>query len=184
MIHRLDQRGAHRGILATISAPVLNEVAALALNDTAKNAQVEAAQPLAPMMGLPSKTIKEALAITPEADLLACGNCSPLLLISHTGETGDERVAAPEDGSPSAVELRRGRDTRARLDGSNGCSSTSLPPRALKPASTMRDHPAASCLARTTASRDPSGAKPCAMITSASLRKHATGAVYESRKRR
>ena len=44
---------------------MLNEVAARALNDTAKNAQVEAAPQLAPLMDLPSKTIKEALAITP-----------------------------------------------------------------------------------------------------------------------
>ena len=50
--------GAPRGILATLSAPVLNEVAARALNDTAKNAQFEAAQQLTPMMGLPSKTIQ------------------------------------------------------------------------------------------------------------------------------
>jgi hypothetical protein len=44
--------GAPRGILATLSAPVLNEVAARALNDTAKNAQVAAVQQLTPMMGL------------------------------------------------------------------------------------------------------------------------------------
>jgi hypothetical protein len=67
---------------------VLNEVAALAPNDTAKNAQVEAVQQLAPLMGLPSKIIKEALVITPasastlEADLLARGNRSPLSPIS------------------------------------------------------------------------------------------------------
>ena len=43
--------------MTTLRGRILT-VAARALNDTAKNAQFEAAQQLTPMMGLPSKTIQ------------------------------------------------------------------------------------------------------------------------------
>ena len=52
-------------LLDTLRQPTFNEVAALALNDTAKNAQVEAAQQIAPMMGLPSRVVKQAMTIQP-----------------------------------------------------------------------------------------------------------------------
>jgi Prophage minor tail protein Z (GPZ) len=50
-------------LMDALRAPAFHEVAALALNDTVKNAQVETAQIVAPMMGLPSRVVKDALSI-------------------------------------------------------------------------------------------------------------------------
>jgi hypothetical protein len=50
-------------ILEALSSPDLEQVAALAINDTLKNAQVQAARVIAPAMGAPSKTVKASLSI-------------------------------------------------------------------------------------------------------------------------
>jgi hypothetical protein len=74
-----------RGVLGALQAPAFHEVAALAINDTAKNAQVEAAQQLAPMMGLPSRDVKAAFSIQPATPdhlagaLVARGRAIPMI---------------------------------------------------------------------------------------------------------
>jgi hypothetical protein len=50
-------------ILESLSSPALEQVAALAINDTLKNAEVQAARVIAPAMGAPSRAVKAALAI-------------------------------------------------------------------------------------------------------------------------
>ncbi len=68
-----------------LKPPGFNDVAALALNDTVTNAQVEAAQILRPMMELPSKRIKEAMRIEParpdhlEAALVTSGKAIKMI---------------------------------------------------------------------------------------------------------
>jgi hypothetical protein len=52
-----------KAVLATLRPPAFNEVAALALNATAKNAEVEAAQVLRPLMGIKSSDLKAAMRI-------------------------------------------------------------------------------------------------------------------------
>jgi hypothetical protein len=77
--------GLVRALLGALSAPAFNEVAALAINDTVKNAQVEAAQQIAPLMGLPSKDVKEAFSFqlaTPghlEGSLVARGKAIKMI---------------------------------------------------------------------------------------------------------
>src|SRR4029450_7935439 len=74
-----------RALLATLHPPALTEVSALALNDTAKNAQVEAAQVLRPMMGLPSADLKAAMRIELarpdhlESAVIASGKAIPMI---------------------------------------------------------------------------------------------------------
>jgi hypothetical protein len=50
-------------ILQSLSSPDFEQVAALAINDTLKNAQVQTAKTLAPAMGAKSKDVKDALSI-------------------------------------------------------------------------------------------------------------------------
>ena len=50
-------------ILQTLASPDFEQVAALAINDTLKNAQVQTARVLAPAMGAKSKDVKAALSI-------------------------------------------------------------------------------------------------------------------------
>jgi hypothetical protein len=82
------ETGVLRALLDSLRAPAFNEVAALALNDTVKNAQVEAAQQIAPLMGLPSRDVKEAFSIRPatpghlEAALVAQGKAIPMIRFS------------------------------------------------------------------------------------------------------
>jgi Prophage minor tail protein Z (GPZ) len=77
--------GVIAALMETLKAPDLNEVAALALNDTVKNARVETAQLLRPVMKVPSADIKESLHIEParpehlEAAMVAAGK--PLKMI-------------------------------------------------------------------------------------------------------
>jgi Prophage minor tail protein Z (GPZ) len=72
-------------ILKSLSSPAFEEVAALALNDTAKNAQVQAAQQVAPLMGLPSRDVKAAMTIETarpdhlEAAVVARGRPIPMI---------------------------------------------------------------------------------------------------------
>jgi len=54
-----------RAILDALSSPALEQVVALALNDTVANTRVEAAQQIAAMTGLPSRDVKDDLAIEP-----------------------------------------------------------------------------------------------------------------------
>jgi Prophage minor tail protein Z (GPZ) len=74
-----------RRLLPALGAADFGEVAALALNDTAKNAVVEAAQTLRPLLGIPSAEIKAAMRIEPatsnhlEADLVVGGRPIPLV---------------------------------------------------------------------------------------------------------
>jgi hypothetical protein len=80
----IDLEPAHR-LLPFLKTGDFEEVAALALNDTAKNAQVEAAQRLRPLLGLPSAEIKAAFQIEPavaghlEAALVVDGRPIPLV---------------------------------------------------------------------------------------------------------
>jgi Prophage minor tail protein Z (GPZ) len=72
-------------ILNSLSSPAFEQVTALALNDTAKNAQVQAASQVAPLMGLPSRDVKAALTIEParpehlEAAVVARGRPIPMI---------------------------------------------------------------------------------------------------------
>jgi hypothetical protein len=72
-------------ILETLASPAFEQVAALALNDTAKNAQVQAASQVAPLIGLPSREVKAALSIEParsdhlEAAVVARGKAIPMI---------------------------------------------------------------------------------------------------------
>jgi Prophage minor tail protein Z (GPZ) len=50
-------------LLEALSSPDLEQVAALAINDTLKNAQVQAARVIAPAMGAPSAAVKAAISI-------------------------------------------------------------------------------------------------------------------------
>jgi hypothetical protein len=68
-----------------LRAPGFQEVAALALNDTIKNGEVETAQLLRPLMGIPSADIKDALRTEParpehlEAALIGEGKAIPMI---------------------------------------------------------------------------------------------------------
>lgn len=72
-------------ILEALGRPQFQEVAALALNDTAKNAQVQAASQVAPLIGLPSRDVKESLTIESarpehlEAAVVARGRPIPMI---------------------------------------------------------------------------------------------------------
>jgi hypothetical protein len=52
-------------LLEALQAPDLAQVAALAINDTLKNAQVQAARVIAPGMNAPSRAVKAAISIEP-----------------------------------------------------------------------------------------------------------------------
>jgi hypothetical protein len=72
-------------ICDALKAPGFNEVAALALNDTIKNGQVETAQLLRPLMGIPSADIKAAIRTEParpdnlEARVIGEGKAIPMI---------------------------------------------------------------------------------------------------------
>src|SRR5215813_15454418 len=71
--------------LAALSSPRLERAAAAAINDTAKNAQVQAVKEAAPKLGLPSRDVKQATSITSattghlEAAFIAKGRPIPLI---------------------------------------------------------------------------------------------------------
>jgi hypothetical protein len=50
-------------ILETLASPAFEQVAALAINDTVKNAQVQAARVMAPAMGASSRELKAAFTV-------------------------------------------------------------------------------------------------------------------------
>jgi Prophage minor tail protein Z (GPZ) len=72
-------------VLEALSSPAFEQVAALALTDTVKNAQVQVAAQMAPAMGLPSRDVKADLRIEParsdhlEAALVAAGRPIPMI---------------------------------------------------------------------------------------------------------
>jgi hypothetical protein len=91
---QIDLEPAHR-LLPFLRPGDFGEVAALALNDTAKNAVVEAAQKLRPLLGIPSADIKAAFGIEPatanhlEAALVVGGRPIPLAQFKpHETTTG------------------------------------------------------------------------------------------------
>jgi hypothetical protein len=76
---------ALRAILDAIQPPAINDVAARALNQTARDAEDEAVRILAPMMGLPAEAIDTAFQVTPatagrlQASLVAAGKAIKMI---------------------------------------------------------------------------------------------------------
>jgi Prophage minor tail protein Z (GPZ) len=72
-------------ILGALQAPALNQVAALALTDTAENAQVALTKQLRPLTGLPSREIKKSMIVAParperlRAAVIVSGRPIPLI---------------------------------------------------------------------------------------------------------
>jgi len=72
-------------VLQALSAPRLQRATMAALNDTAKNAQVQSVKEIAPKLGLPSREVKKVLTISTattahlEAALVAQGRPIPLI---------------------------------------------------------------------------------------------------------
>lgn len=84
-VHVEFQSDILRAVLGTLAAPGFNEVAALALNETVRQAQGETVQILRPMIELPSKDIEAALHVEParpehlEAALVARDKAIPMI---------------------------------------------------------------------------------------------------------
>lgn len=102
---RVDISGV-LGTMQALSSPRLERAAAAALNDTAKNAQVQAVKSAAPKLGLPSRDVKAAMSITSattghlEAAIIASGRPIPLIRFKPKDRRGvgvSVRIAGKTD---------------------------------------------------------------------------------------
>jgi len=80
--------------LDALSSPRLQRAAAAALNDTAKNAQVQAVKEVAPLIGLPSRDVKQATSIATastghlESQFITAGRPVPLIRFKVRDQRG------------------------------------------------------------------------------------------------